>query len=59
MAIPNLPLMAKEGAPTINFKGITHFRRDFSVFKLSLIKSKNKDLWIQKDTLEKERQYLK
>ena len=59
MAIPNLPLMAKEGAPTINFEGITLFRRDFSVFKLSLIKSKNKDLWIQKDTLEKERQYLK
>jgi hypothetical protein len=51
--------MAKEGAPKINFEGITLFRRDFSVFKLSLIKSKNKDLWIQKDTLEKERQYLK
>ena len=59
MAIPNLPLMAEEGAPTINFKGITHFRRDFSVFKLSLIKSKKKDLWIQKDTLGRERQYLK
>ena len=51
--------MAEEGAPTINFKGITHFRRDFSVFKLSLIKSKKKDLWIQKDTLGREKQYLK
>jgi len=59
LAIHNLALMAKEGAPKINFEGITLFRRDFSVFKLSLIKSKNKDLWIQKDTLEKERQYLK